>query len=68
MSEIKGQLLGIVLVVSVFGVVSTGLVAAFKTSAEQVATSVSKETEVVTNPASYVENNDLINDADLLRF
>ena len=34
MSEIKGQLLGIVLVVAVFGVVSTVLVSAFKETAE----------------------------------
>ena len=43
MSEIKGQLLGIVLVVAVFGVVGGVLVTAFKASANNIATSVKKE-------------------------
>ena len=43
MSEIKGQLLGIVLVVAVFGVVGGVLVKAFQTSANNIATSVKKE-------------------------
>ena len=43
MSEIKGQLLGIVLVVAVFGVVGGVLVTAFQDSAENIATSVKKE-------------------------
>lgn len=36
MSEIKGQLLGIILVIAVFGVVATALTAAFKTTTENV--------------------------------
>ncbi len=43
MSEIKGQLLGIVLVVAVFGVVGGVLVTAFQASAKSIATSVQKE-------------------------
>jgi len=36
MSEIKGQLLGIVLVVTIFGAVSTALVAAFNSATKTV--------------------------------
>lgn len=48
MSEIKGQLLGIVLVVAVFGVVGTVLVTSFETAA----TSLQTKIEDVTEPSS----------------
>lgn len=65
MSEIKGQLLGIVLVVAVFGVVGTLLVTAFQKSA----TNISKKIETDTEPTpstSYFEP--ALNSNDLLVF
>ena len=42
MSEIKGQILGVILVLAVFGVVGTTLYTAFKTASNDVATSVAE--------------------------
>lgn len=54
MSEIKGQLLGIVLVLAIFGAISGALYAAFKTSADNVSTKVSADTKVPpANSANY---------------
>jgi len=44
MSEIKGQLLGIVLVVTIFGAVSTALVAAFNSATKDVTDAVENNT------------------------
>lgn len=74
MSEIKGQLLGIVLVVAVFGVVGGILVTAFQSSAGKIATSVQKEYDgtvedgklVGTNPEGT--NFSIISDDNLLTF
>jgi ribosome-associated toxin RatA of RatAB toxin-antitoxin module len=53
MSEFKGQLLGMLLVVAVFGAISTVLVQAFTTSANQVASQVVVDSngKVVAAPA-----------------
>ena len=48
MSEIKGQLLGIVLVIAVFGAIAGVLYAAFTTSAESVKTKMNI-TDIETN-------------------
>ena len=52
MSEIKGQLLGIVLVVTIFGAVAGVLLTAFKTAAantaEQITTDVVSASELLT--------------------
>ena len=45
MSEIKGQLLGIVLVVAVFGVVGGVLVTAFTKSANNIQKAIEKDTD-----------------------
>jgi hypothetical protein len=44
MSEIKGQLLGIVLVVTIFGAISGILYTAFQTSAQDVASKITDNT------------------------
>lgn len=48
MSEIKGQLLGIILVILVFGVVATGITAVFQNLTSSVSSEVAKA--VTTNP------------------
>ncbi len=48
MSEIKGQLLSIVLVVAVFGAVAGVLFTAFKTSAQQVSTKITEDPAIST--------------------
>ena len=45
MSEIKGQLLGIVLVVAVFGAIGTILVTAFTKSANNIQKAIEKDTD-----------------------
>ncbi len=57
MSEIKGQLLGIVLVLAIFGAVSGALYSAFKTSADNVAVKVSADTKVPANSKAISNNN-----------
>ncbi|MFA6667483.1 MAG: hypothetical protein WCS51_03935 [Bacilli bacterium] len=65
MSEIKGQLLGIVLVVAVFGIVSTALVTAFTNASK----SISEQVENVTIPKEgTAASNELILDGELLKF
>ncbi len=65
MSEIKGQLLGIVLVVSVFGVVAGLLTYAFKASANSIAKEIMEEPEITeTQPTgtsySIISNDSLL--------
>ncbi len=71
MSEIKGQLLGIVLVVAVFGAVGGMLLYAFQASAKNVATSVSeidgKEITPV-DPSKAAVDDSIISNSDLLTF
>ena len=63
MSEIKGQLLGIVLVVTIFGAVAGVLLSAFNTAASNTAEKISSEPEISEAAAKVVSNS-----ADLLRF
>lgn len=53
MSEIKGQLLGMALVLAIFGAIAGVLVASFKTAADEVSKSIGVET------AQVVSTNDL---------
>lgn len=48
MSEIKGQLLGIVLVVAIFGAIGAVLYTAFKTSATEVANEITQTPDFTT--------------------
>ena len=77
MSEIKGQLLGIVLVVAVFGVVGGVLVTAFSKSADNISNKITKDYEYVEegNTGVYKEktgtssvDNFIISNDDLLTF
>ena len=54
MSEIKGQLLGIVLTVALFGIVSAALVVAFQNTSKKVAEEVEKNTVEI--PKASTEN------------
>lgn len=56
MGEIKGQLLGIVLVLSIFGIVATALTTAFNNVSDDVVTKIESSTEIT--PAA--QNNDLL--------
>lgn len=51
MSEIKGQLLGIVLVVSIFGAVAGVLLAAFNEAASNTANKIKEEPQISTSGA-----------------
>lgn len=55
MSEIKGQLLGIVLAIAVFGVVAGALTAAFTTVSEDVAAQITNATSIETGNTSTSE-------------
>ncbi len=66
MSEIKGQLLGIVLVVAVFGVVGGVLVTAFSASAEKIQTKIETDTEPTV--IKKENNNFIISNDELLTF
>lgn len=68
MSEIKGQLLGIVLVVAVFGAVGSILVTAFQKAATDLGTTISENTEPKANTpgTQSVDNNYIIADDDIL--
>lgn len=44
MSEIKGQILGVVLVLAIFGAIGTVLLNAFKTSADEVSEKIIDDT------------------------
>ena len=47
MSEIKGQLLGIILVVTIFGAVAGVLLTAFTTAANNTSTKIANDAEIV---------------------
>ena len=64
MSEIKGQLLGIVLVVAVFGVVGGVLVTAFSKSAETIGSKIKTDTE----PTAASADNLIVSNDELLTF
>lgn len=56
MGEIKGQLLGIVLVLSIFGIVATALTTAFNNVSDDVVTKIESSTEITPS----AQNNDLL--------
>ncbi len=71
MSEIKGQILGVVLVLAIFGAIGTVLVSSFKTSADTIKEKMnSADTELIDASKTKSEklNNNLFNDAELLTF
>ena len=75
MSEIKGQILGVVLVLAIFGAIGASLLSAFKTSASNVTSKITDEEKLLestsdnsnVNPGSLIDNN-LFDDAELLTF
>lgn len=59
MSEIKGQLLGIILVVTIFGAVSTAVAAIFTNLTNAVETEITKEVDSYTKTkVQYLSYND----------
>lgn len=62
MSEIKGQILGIVLVLAVFGVVAGTLYNAFVKSADEVGKKIETTWEPPESPAKEGENLGIISD------
>ena len=73
MSEIKGQILGVVLVLSIFGAIGTVLVNAFKKSADSIASKITAEDKLIessstdsTNKTNNYEK--MFNDFELLKY
>ena len=64
MSEIKGQLLGIVLVVTIFGAVAGVLLTAFKTAAANTAEQITTEPSISEVP----EAKNVVSASELLTF
>lgn len=64
MSEIKGQLLGIVLVVTIFGAVAGVLLTAFKTAAANTAEKISTEPSI----SEVSEAKNVVSASELLTF
>ena len=64
MSEIKGQLLGIVLVVTIFGAVAGVLLTAFKTAAANTAEKISTEPSI----SEVSEAKKVVSASELLTF
>ncbi len=55
MSEIKGQILGVVLVLAIFGAIGTVLVTAFKNNATNIANKIGSEGN--DNDTSFIDKN-----------
>jgi len=68
MSEIKGQLLGIVLVVAVFGVVGTVLVTAFQSAAKKVSQKIEDVTDPTPASSGTQNNDDILYGVELLKY
>ncbi len=70
MSEIKGQILGVVLVLSIFGAIGTVLVTAFKTNAENIAKQITEESKISpeTTTEQTNQNKFMIENDKLLKF
>lgn len=64
MSEIKGQLLGIVLVVTIFGAVAGVLLTAFKTAAANTAEQITTEPSI----SEVAEAKNVVSASELLTF
>lgn len=67
MSEIKGQLFGILLVVAVFGVVGATLVSAFQDAANNVKEKITEEVDLTPKEEAIRINNFVI-DNELMSF
>lgn len=52
MSEIKGQLLGVLLVISIFGIVAAAMTSAFRNASGSVGNKIEKEANQATTAAS----------------
>lgn len=65
MSEIKGQLLGIVLVVAIFGAVAGVLLSAFKTAAANTAEQITTEPTI---SEEVLEAKNVVSSSELLTF
>ena len=71
MSEIKGQILGVVLVLAIFGAIGTVLVNAFTTSATNIGDRITEDTEpkpTVPTSSSTNANNIDLSKLELLTF
>ena len=64
MSEVKGQLLGIIMTIAIFGIVFAAMVTAFTTASNSVSTKV-KDAATTSTPAAAV---DLVNPAYTLHY
>ena len=65
MSEIKGQILGVVLVLAIFGAIGTVLVTAFKNNATSIANKIGSTTDGETDPdSSFIDKNKTNNSRD----
>ena len=58
MSEIKGQLLGIILVVTIFGAVAGVLLTAFTTAANNTSTKIANDWEIVAKVKQFTPSFD----------
>ena len=58
MSEIKGQLLGIILVVTIFGAVAGVLLTAFTTTANNTSTKIANDAEIVAKVKQFTPSYD----------
>ena len=58
MSEIKGQLLGIILVVTIFGAVAGVLLTAFTTAANTTSTKIANDAEIVAKVKQFTPSFD----------
>lgn len=64
MSEIKGQLLGVILVLSIFGIVSAGMISAFTTLTNKVGKKIDEVD--VNQPTTKETTNQIVIDSQLL--
>ena len=58
MSEIKGQLLGIILVVTIFGAVAGVVLTAFTTAANNTSTKIANDAEIVAKVKQFTPSYD----------
>lgn len=60
MSEIKGQLLGILLVIGIFGIVATALMGVFSNLTEKVSSEANSIPTKITLPAAATQTQELL--------
>lgn len=56
MSEIKGQLLGIILTISIFGIVIAAMAAAFTTASQSISKKITDAASTSVTPVEYESN------------